>query len=269
MALVIVIIGKLLGKKVLIKDSTMNGVIQMYKTPFPNFARQFIAKNAFFVAMTNTIKHNMLLAGVSENRIAKIPNGIIINEIANEAKTHISFTCLFVGNLYQQPAKGFDILLKAWPIVLQKVPSANLVVIGAGNIKAYQHHVQELNLANSISFLGNTNPDKYYQNSDVFVLPSRREGMSNALLEAMFYGLPVVGTKISGNIDLVESGVNGYLVDVGDIEQLASSIILVLLDEELRIACKTRNKEKIIGHCDMDKVSELYIDTYKTVLKEN
>lgn len=257
--------AKILGKSTVIKDSTMDGIIRMYMAPFPNLARNFIIKNAFFVAMTQEIYRNFEKVGIPTNRISIIPNGI---EVKNERKNINlnSFNCLFVGNLYQQPAKGIDILIKSWKIVVDEIPLAKLWIVGDGDLNSYRHAIQQLGLDGSISFLGKSNPKPFYEHADIFILPSRREGLSNALMEAMAYGLPIVATNISGNNDLVKDGENGYLVEVGNIPQLAKSIIMVLGDEKMRENCSIINPIKVKSMCDLDKVAKMYINLYDSLM---
>jgi len=259
------IIGKILRKKILIKDSTMDGVLQMYMMPFPNLARKFISKNATFVAMTGAIQNNYQKAGISLNRIVKIPNGIEIIPLS-KIRNYFGYKCLFVGNLYQQPAKGIDILLKAWENVIAFFPQASLTIVGDGDIAVYQKYVEKMGLNTSITFTGKASPRKFYLTHDVFVLPSRREGMSNALMEAMMYGLPVVATDISGNQDLIDESVGGYLVHPNDVNQLSHGIKIVLQDAEQAIRMGQHNRIKIEQMCVMENVVNMYMDCYSNIV---
>jgi glycosyltransferase involved in cell wall biosynthesis len=263
-AVIATIISKILRKKIIITDSTMDGILQMYMTPFPNIARKFISKNANFVALTDVILYNYQKAGISLDKIIKIPNGIEILPIP-EIRKDFEYKCLFVGNLYQQPAKGIDILLKAWGNVIVSFPQATLTIVGDGDITVYRRYVEQLGYNNSIIFTGKASPKEYYLSHDVFVLPSRREGMSNALIEAMMYGLPVVATNISGNQDLIDENMGGYLVQPNDEKQLSQKIINLLQNKEQAIQKGQYNREKIKQMCSMEKVTNLYIDCYSNI----
>lgn len=263
---IIAFISKILIKKIVIKDSTMNGILQMPMTPFPNFSRKFIIKTGNFVAMTKIIEDNYKLVGIPSNKICRIPNGI---EILNE-EIHIrqsnDLKCLFVGNLYQQPAKGIDVLIKAWPKVIESFPEAKLTIVGDGNISAYNQFIMNNHLNDSIFFTGKADPEKYYPTHDLFILPSRREGMSNALIEAMLNGMPTVVTNISGNIDLVEHKINGFVTNVNDHNSLAEGIIYMLDNKILREKCSINNKEKIKKLCNLKDVSRLYSSLYRSLI---
>lgn len=265
---VFALVSKLVNIPLLIKESTMDGLSQMHLTPAKNYFRQLLVRNAWFVAISEVIENNLLRNGVQQSRIFRIPNGIEVGErmLNHKHERWMRFDCLFVGNLYQQPAKGIDVLLQAWGNVIKQFPHATLKVVGAGNIVAYRNYVDELGLSNSVSFTGKVNPLQYYQSCSLFILPSRREGMSNALIEAMSFGMPVVVTNISGSIDLVDDGINGYIVDPGNAEQLTSAIIKILSDHPFRKLCETRNEERIKRMCDIKTVADKYIQGYNKMV---
>lgn len=126
--------------------------------------------------------------------------------------------------------KGYDTLIKAFAEVHKKNNKFRLFIIGPdyGNeLKKYQAMMHELKLNDIITFLGfQKNPYKYYQNSDLFVLSSRREGLPNTVLENLYLKKPVVGTRCISFMEiLIKDGENGFLVDVDDIEQLSSAIL--------------------------------------------
>jgi glycosyltransferase involved in cell wall biosynthesis len=257
------LIGHLLGKKVIVKDSTMDGIIQMQDTPFPSFARKYIISHVdLFIAMTCVIAENYRKVGVPENKIKMIPNGIDTENSLPETVRSGRGKCLFVGNLYQQPAKGVDILLKAWPDVLRVIPSATLTIVGDGNIAKYRQYVEMQGLSASVVFTGKQNPRDYYLSHDLFVLPSRREGMSNALIEAMLYAMPVVATDISGNQDLITDK-GGRLVVPNNADSLSAAIVEMLKQPTLLPAMGQHNRDCIMRLCSLSRVAELYSECYK------
>ncbi|MEO8582510.1 MAG: glycosyltransferase family 4 protein, partial [Flavitalea sp.] len=195
-------LGKKLKKPVVVKDSTMNGLFSILRYPDGINKQKEIADYAWCVAMTKIIRENLIKGGVNENKIVSIPNGIEVLPMPAKKATWQN-KVVFVGNLTQQPAKGIDILLFAWKKVIEKIPSATLEIIGHGDLYAYKKFTDSENLNQSVRFVGRqANVKERLLNADVFVLPSRREGMSNALMEAMMCGLPVVATQVSGTEDL-------------------------------------------------------------------
>jgi glycosyltransferase involved in cell wall biosynthesis len=260
------VIGKLLKKKIVVKDSTMDGVIKMLGTPYPNMVRRYMIKNVtIFVAMTKAIKNNYLKAGIPEHKIRLIPNGIEITDLPFQQK-HFEYKFLFVGNLTQQPAKGIDILIKAWQSVIEQFPQAKLTLVGDGNVEAYRQYVQKQGYEHSIVFTGKADPKSYYLTHDIFVLPSRREGMSNALMEAMMFGLPVIATDISGNQDLIDEPQGGYLVPANNVTSLYEKMTLILKNPEQIALMGDYNRKKIADMCSMEKIASQYIELYDDIL---
>jgi len=105
-AIVAARLGKILGKPVLIKESTMNGFQSLSRFPSGHKLQKMVVENSHFVAMTNIIRENLLNAGVPPGKITRIPNGIPITEKQNtviDKKNPVKV--LFVGNLYQQPVR--------------------------------------------------------------------------------------------------------------------------------------------------------------------
>ncbi|GAI15492.1 unnamed protein product [marine sediment metagenome] len=156
---------------------------------------------------------------------------------------------LFVGKL--APRKGVDILLRALPQVLRET-EVKLVLAGSGNQHEYQHLAQALGIPDKLCFLGRVPDDTLrllYSSCDLFVLPSRLEGLGIVVLEAMAAGKPIIATSVGGIPELIESGQNGILVEAGDEGKLASAIVRVLSDKSLA---------RVIGENNMKKVRERY-----------
>jgi glycosyltransferase involved in cell wall biosynthesis len=266
-AFVAVKIGKKLNKPVVIKDSTMNGIFSLLRYPWGKEKQQEIAGYAWCVAMTRMIKENLKKAGVPEDRIAEIPNGIDITPLPAKLPVWRN-RVVFVGNLTQQPAKGIDILLFAWKDVITKHPSATLEIIGNGDIFAYTKFITDNKIKN-VLFAGKVESVRErLLDSDIFVLPSRREGMSNALMEAMLCALPVVATQVSGSEDLIDNGLSGLLVPPADVTRLTDALITMMDDPEKAMFMGRNGYESVTSKCDMKTVAEKYKNLYQTIRKE-
>ena len=266
-AIVAVRLGKKYGKPVLIKDSTMNGFESLTRFPDGQRLQHEIKEYAHFVAMTNEIEKNFKKEKIPETKFFRVPNGIRIQQQSDERKQGENKTVLFVGNLYQQPAKGIDILLKAWKVVVQQFATAQLLVAGDGSLSEYEKYVDQLGIKNNVQFLGKRNDvNQLYATANLFVLPSRREGMSNALLEAMMHGVPCVATNISGNQDIIEDGKNGLLVPAADIPALSHALTYLLNNEELAESMGKRGRETILQRFDIRLVAKKYRSVYEQLL---
>ena len=131
--------------------------------------------------------------------------------------------------------KGIDILIKAMPLVLKEMPSANLLIAGQGPEEAaLKKLTQDLRLSAHVHFKSTTNQTQDLLCAfDVFVMPSLMEGLGLSVIEAQACGIPVVASRVGGLVDLIEDGQSGYLVPINDPAALANRIIEVLRNPRL------------------------------------
>lgn len=137
-----------------------------------------------------------------------------------------------------EPVKGVDHLIKAIALLVEKISDLRLVVIGDGKQREeLERLINQLQLDSKVQLLGflpHQQISEYLNMSDVFVLSSRHEGLGIALIEAMACGVPVIGSRVDGIVDIIEDGKNGILVPSGDEKALAEEIERLLQDENLR-----------------------------------
>jgi glycosyltransferase involved in cell wall biosynthesis len=254
----------------LIKDSTVNGLGKLKMMPFIREYRQWIIENAFFVAISSVIKKELLAQGVSDERIFTISNGVEIKECLNKRDKVVPDTCLFVGNLYQEPAKGFRFLLDAWSLVVKEFKNAVLNVVGDGNINHYKRLVKAKQLENNVVFWGKqSDTERFYLSNEIFVLSSIREGMSNSLIEAMNYELPCVSTTVSGSTDLITNQKSGLLVEPKNARALADAISFLFANKHLQREIGMKAKGRVKQLCDIDVVSKQYNTVYEKLSQPN
>lgn len=150
--------------------------------------------------------------------------------------------------------KGLDMLIDAAAHIRRVSPALGLrfVVIGGGELQESLHErIKDLGLGETFKLLGPLEPPlvaQWLACADLFVLPSRFEGLPLALMEAMAAGLPVVATAVGGTSDLVTSSELGLLVPVDDSEALARAIRTLASDRELRDRMGARCSEKMQGY---------------------
>lgn len=164
---------------------------------------------------------------------------------------------LSVGELIQR--KNHAAIIKA----LSKLNESNLyyLIAGEGEIRVeLESLIRNLGLEKKIHLLGyRTDINKLCNSADIFALPSVQEGLSVALMEAMGCGKPVIGSRIRGNVDLIDEGKGGFLVDTFNIDDYSNKINYLLCNEELRNS---------MGLYNINKVKEFDIDTVKKQLFE-
>ena len=147
---------------------------------------------------------------------------------------------LFIGQL--TPRKGYDLLVRALPAVLQAHPTTVLGIVSGLNPAdraAMEQSAAELGVAHAIHFLGRVADDhliNLFRSSDLYVTPTRYEGFGLTLLEAMAGTCPVVTSDIPVVDEIIEHGVNGWLVRYNDPAALADGIIHLLAAPDLRAA---------------------------------
>lgn len=142
---------------------------------------------------------------------------------------------LFLGQLRKD--KGVYVLLEAFAEVLRHFPEAELVCAGDGDIGAVRGIIRGYDLEERVKLPGWVEDEQKAEllaSSSVFVLPSYAEGLPMSILEAMSAGLPVVATPVGGIPEAVSDGKEGFLVPVGDVQQLADALCRLLGDDALR-----------------------------------
>jgi glycosyltransferase involved in cell wall biosynthesis len=180
------------------------------------------------VAISRAIRDELVRNGYDRTtEIIELPNGVPVpaDPWRRRDAWRSSPRAVFVGRL--APEKGLDTLIDAWPIVLESYPSARLTLVGDGPERpALEARRDRLGLGSTIEFSGpSDDPTPLLRASDLFVLPSREEGMSIALLEAMALGMPVVASSIPGNRRLVADFRQGRLFPVNNPRLLALTIL--------------------------------------------
>jgi glycosyltransferase involved in cell wall biosynthesis len=173
-------------------------------------------------------------AGIDEEQITVLPNPVDLAGIRAElcvrgGESGGGLQLLAVGRLSWE--KGFDLLLKALAIVREQIPNVKLILVGAGREEAALKSLcRQLGLEDAVGFAGRIDPPyAFFARTTLFVLPSRHEGMPNALLEAAAAGLPIVATPASGGVaDLLRGRPGAWLASEITAESLAAAIVAAL-----------------------------------------
>lgn len=187
-----------------------------------------------------------------------------------------NFVILAVGRFVYK--KGFDYLLKAVARVSKKYPQVRLVIGGDGDLReVWETIAAKLQIHKIVEFVGNINRDEiiyYYNLSDVFVAPSIIDEKGNVdggpvvTLESMACGKPQILTNVLGMADVIEDGVNGYIVPEKNAKALAQAIEKLIRDPELRSKMGRENRSLAQSVLSTKRVGRQYTNFFKRVISE-
>lgn len=195
------------------------------------------------IAVSKAVQNDAISSGIKAEKTIMIPNGIQISKLDDIDKAYIkrelgfpedTIILLTVGRLTFE--KGHTFIVQAMPNIIRMVPQARLVLAGDGILrKELEDEVDLLKLREQVHFLGFRNDiPQLLASSDLFILPSRSEGLPMVILEAMSMMLPIVSSNVGGIGEVIKDRENGRLVNAGDVDFLSEVIIELIQDKETR-----------------------------------
>lgn len=219
-----------------------------------------------FIALNQDVITELKEIGINGDKIVEMPNGVEINGITpkTDYNLHHPITVTFVGRLH--PQKGLDTLLKAVHQIQQDqaTPQWQINLAGQGPLEAnLRHLVRDLGLEEQVIFHGQL--ESVYPilaQSDIFILPSRAEGMSNALLEAMAFALPCLVSDIPANTQLIQDQQNGIVFQTDSITDLADRLWMLIESRQLREKVGIAARANILQNYTIDRIAERFLDVY-------
>jgi len=219
----------------------------------------------YFVALNTDMAAELRADGVPGQRIRVIPNSVEMPAVRERREE--AGLVLYVGNLTQHVWKAFDVLFDAWALVSRALPSARLAVLGGGDPTPWERLLSEAGCRDSVSFEGFVQDvNAHYRRAAVLALPSRQEGMSNALLEAQSWGVPAVVSDIAANRAVVTDGETGLVVPVNDAAALSAGILRLLRDTGLRHAMGAAARRQVERVFALDAVADQTLSAYEALV---
>lgn len=205
--------------------------------------------------------------GLPRERIQVIHNGIPIPEMAGVDRAKARLACgldvegllvLAVGNLYA--VKDHATLLRAAALL----PGVHFAIAGRGEEEANLRALaRELSIESRVHLLGlRDDVDRLLAAADVFVQPSRSEGLPLAILEAMGHGLPVVATRVGGMAEAIVEGETGRLVEPGQPEALADALRVLLEDADRRRRAGEAGRARAVSQFSVEGMALRYEALY-------
>ncbi len=235
-----------------------------------------------FIAVNREAEMTLVSMGIPRDSIKWIPNGVdknLFKPANKEEKEYLKRITgvkggpiiAFVGRLISR--KKVELLISILPIIKKHFSKAVLLVIGEGSErKAWEELAKEKRVFEDIVFAGQCGQEKllnFLKVSDLFVLPSRSEGIPNALLEAMASGLPVVASRINGIMDLISDGHNGLLFAPMEENDLLEKVVTLLENEKFRREIGGKARETVENRFSFDIIKQEYADLYEHLAKSS
>ena len=268
--------------KIDFKDVVVGDIAYLHRSAVGGRAIvRFLRKSdAFYQVLSSRSRPYLTSHGFREEQVVLIPNGVDSEKFRPDPQrrpspAHPERDIVCVARL--QYPKGVDILLHAWGRMMRE-PDAwraglkpRLLLIGEGPLQPQLERIAAaLEIQDSVQFLGlRRDVVDLLQQAWGFVLPSRWEGMPNALLEAMACGLPCVATRVSGSEDIIVDGVNGLLVQPEQPEELARALRRIIADNELAQRLAAEARVTILRDYQLSAIIASCVDLYRKVLKGN
>jgi len=231
------------------------------------------------IAISQQVKEHLVQDfKVDEKKIVVIHNGIDVNKflfqpagLALEARKKLGLKGGPVVGIVARlsEVKGHKYLIQAMKDVLREIPDAQLLICGDGKEKeGLVKLVNHLGIDRSVNFSGQARGTKEILSAmDVFVMPSLKEGLGLALMEAMAAGLPVIGSDIGGIKTLIHDGTNGLLVRPAGVEELSRAIITLLKDHDKANLFGKKAQDFIRENFSREKMAEETERVYQECLR--
>ena len=207
--------------------------------------------------------------GVDVNRFSKIYSADEITRAKRSLSLHSGAVVGTMGRL--SSVKGQKFLIEAMREVISKTDNIQCLIIGSGPEEAaLKSLARTLGVEDHIVFTGAAYIDipLYLSCMDVFVLPSIKEGLGLALLEAMSSARPCVASATGGICNIVKDGINGILTPVGDSGAIARAILKILNDSVLKNSIAANSRDFVKNKFSIDVMADKMMDLYGRVIRE-
>lgn len=228
--------------------------------------RSIFQRCSAVIALSEEWRDYLLANNICEaNRLHVLHNAVSVP--AQPCSPGLYRDILFLGRLDER--KSPDVLLRAAKAMLGEYHDAKLLFGGDGHPERYEALAHELGIADRCEFLGwitGEDKEKLFGRVGVYCLPSKREGMPMSVLEAMAHGIPTVATPVGGVPQVINDGIDGFIMPVDDEEKLSAILLRLAGSPELRERVGLAARNRVASEFNIDKNIEALTNLYKAVL---
>lgn len=284
------VVGRILGKPTILKVAMAQSDIAFHKHGrlWGRVNRFLVRRFDRYIATSEEVRQEFADRGLDVGRVRLIPNGVATDRFRppvepggrGEARRKLGLrdvpTVCYVGVI--DARKNLDGILRIWKSVQERTRTGQLVLVGPRprgeeEVPGSFHHrlmryIAENGLQDSVVFAGaQEDVPGWLRAADVFLFPSKREGMPNALLEAMASGLACISSRIGGSVDIIRHDVDGYVFEVDDEEGMATAVQRLLQDSGQAARIGAAARAKATQHFSLTVVAERYSKLYAEMLE--
>jgi glycosyltransferase involved in cell wall biosynthesis len=270
-----------LGLKYVIKiggSFTTSALKQLYSLPLQ---RRIPVKTIWhadaLIVLDALSQKNLIRIGIDPEKIHIIKNGVPLPPLEQDTSLRIrerlessTAALLYVGRVVEE--KGISTLVEAFQQLSERHPRIRLWIVGDGDgLKRLKHSVEEKRLKN-VTFWGTLKQSELkqvYTSADMFILPSYREGISNALLEAMSYQLPIIATRVGAVTSVVTDHREGILIPPRNPAAIVKGVQTLLDSPELAVSMGENARAKVSQEFSMEKTCSSHIRLFDRVYRSS
>lgn len=260
-------------------------IVSLRGADVPGFSERFTLLYSFLKPLIRQVwreSSRVIAVSLGMQRLAEktapaqpmsvIPNGIAIDEFSVAAGS-ADDKLRVISTSRLTPRKGLRFLIQALAEMKtqQGIDDIEALLIGDGHEReSLEDMAREMGVADQVRFIGRVEHAElkgWYAQADIFILPSMNEGMSNAMLEALASGLPLLVTRTGGADEVLEEGINGFALEMRSAEDIAEKLLRLRNDRDLRsrMAAASRRKAEAMS---WGNVAWQYVKAYGSMSQE-
>ncbi len=288
------LLGRFFRKPVIVKiaEGELRVPARLSKRIIRRFRLVFLRRASALVCLNDESESALRSLGVAKERISRIPNGVDTERfkplrdprLKADLRESLGLPTdgqlvIFVG--YMHPRKGLESFFAAWPEVSAQHKDGHLILVGPlpkkgvrlpqGFLRSFRRFSEvDAGALRVIWTGGKENVEDFLRASDIFVLPSRYEGLPNALLEAMATGLPCLATRIPGIEEVITDGLNGVLLPPENARALTTGLgRLLSMEPECLQEMGDRARMHINSRHSIARVARRYVELYEELVRQS